>query len=50
MSEFEHLDVPPVIWCGGEDFARLGGDNAAVYVKPSDLNRKREEEKVRHSQ
>lgn len=32
-------DILPVIWCCGEDFARLGGDDAAIYVKPDNLER-----------
>lgn len=44
-SEFKGLgqdhDILPIVWCGGEDFARLGGDNAAVYIEASNLNRKR---------
>lgn len=39
LQEFRSADILPVIWSGGKDFARLGGDDAAIYVKPSNLER-----------
>lgn len=35
---FRSVDVLPVIWCSGKDFPGLGGDDAAVYVKASNLS------------
>lgn len=38
-GRFGSVDILPVIWCGGKDFARFGGDDATIYVKASNLEK-----------